>query len=117
MISIYEQTQQGKQTRSRLLNHISPDEELSREDLVTRSGLSYDQVRRQTKNLCIDGVLKSRIEGGKRLYRLRVPGNLKQVVSVFLVALAVSWAIGVPEKSKGTKNALQHSHTHHTRTA
>ncbi len=71
MLSIYETTDQGRKTRSHLLQHISPHEELSREDLIQRSGLTYDQVRRQTKNLGMEGVLKSRLEGGKRLYRLR----------------------------------------------
>lgn len=72
MLSTYEQTGQGRKTRSQLLTQIQPNKEYSREDLVNLSGLTYDQVRRQTKNLCIEGVIKSRIgEGGKRIYRLR----------------------------------------------
>jgi len=43
---------------------------MSREQLVN-CGLTYDQVRRQTKNLCIEGMIKSRLEGGKRIYQLR----------------------------------------------
>ena len=71
MISTYETTDQGRKTRSQLLAHIQPGEECTREELVNRSGLTYDQVRRQTKNLCIDGIIKSRLEDGKRIYQLR----------------------------------------------
>jgi len=71
MISTYETTDQGQQTRSHLLAHIQPNEEYTREELVNLSGLTYDQVRRQTKNLCIDGIIKSRLEDGKRIYQLR----------------------------------------------
>jgi len=71
MISTYETTDQGRKTRSQLLAHIQPGEEYTREDLINISGLTYDQVRRQTKNLCIEGVIKSRLEGGKRIYQLR----------------------------------------------
>lgn len=70
MISLYETTDQGRKTRSQLLNHIQADKEYTREDLIRTSGLTYDQVRRQTKNLCIEGVIKSRLEGGKRVYTL-----------------------------------------------
>jgi predicted ArsR family transcriptional regulator len=71
MFSIYETTRQGEQTRSQLLKHLQPHESLSRDDLVQRSGLTYDQVRRQTKNLCIAGILESRLEQGKRMYQLK----------------------------------------------
>lgn len=81
MISIYETTNQGQKTRLQLLQHILPDEELSRDDLIQRSGLTYDQVRRQTKNLCIEGVIKSRLEGGRRVYRLRQSFIHSSVVS------------------------------------
>lgn len=64
MISIYDTTDQGRKTRSQLLNHIQPGKEYTREDLIKISGLTYDQVRRQTKNLCIEGIIKSRLEGG-----------------------------------------------------
>lgn len=70
-MNIYQITQQGQQTRSQLLAHIQPGEEYTREELVNLSGLTYDQVRRQTKNLCIEGIIKSRLEDGKRVYQLR----------------------------------------------
>jgi predicted ArsR family transcriptional regulator len=68
---LYRTTAQGHHTRSRLLQHFQNGEELTREDLMLRSGLTYDQIRRQTKNLSIDGVIVSRISTGKRFYRLR----------------------------------------------
>ncbi len=68
---VYRITPQGDHTRSRLLDHIQPGEELSRDDLVQRSGLSYDQVRRQTRNLCLEGKLHSCLREGKRWYSLR----------------------------------------------
>jgi len=68
---IYRSTGQGQCTRSRLLEYLSSSEECTREQLVQRSGLTYDQIRRQTKNLSIDGVIVSRMIAGKRFYRLR----------------------------------------------
>jgi predicted ArsR family transcriptional regulator len=72
MRSIYEVHCQGAKTRSHLLQHISPGEELSREEIAQRSGLSYDQVRRQTRNLCEERRLTWRTTGqkGKRVYQL-----------------------------------------------
>jgi len=67
---VYRSTQQGQQTRSQLLTHIQPGEELSREELIVRSGLSYEQVRRQTRNLCLEGKLRSQLREGKRWYSL-----------------------------------------------
>lgn len=90
----YRQTNQGQNTRSQLLSHIRVDEELTREELIERSGLSYDQVRRQTKNLAIEGILQSRIgESGQRLYQLRA--NFKPLVSTILVALVWGWSVPV----------------------
>ena len=71
MFSIYQTTRQGVQTRSRILALFHPHEELTREDLIQRSDLTYDQIRRQTKNLCIEGKLTSHYKNGKRAYRLR----------------------------------------------
>ncbi|HEY9660702.1 MAG TPA: hypothetical protein V6C65_19775 [Allocoleopsis sp.] len=68
---VYRSTPQGHQTRSLLLAHIRPHEELSRDDLVQRSGLTYEQVRRQTRNLCLQGTLHSTLRDGKRWYSLR----------------------------------------------
>lgn len=71
MFSIYRTTSKGKQTRSHLLQHIHPGEELTRDDLARRSGLTYEQVRRQTRNLVVDGTIESRLSNGQRYYRLR----------------------------------------------
>lgn len=96
MFGIYAITNQGQQTRSQLLQHIQPDEELTRDELIQRSGLSYDQVRRQTKNLCIEGVLQSRIANGKRCYHLRQSFiNPVSGIRVSAVVLLFSWAIPV----------------------
>ena len=61
-------TDQGAQTRSHLLRHIAPGETVTRQQLMERSGLSYQQVRRQAKNLCVEGLLYSYLENGKRVY-------------------------------------------------
>ena len=61
-------TDQGQQTRLRLLLHIAPGETVTRQQLMERSGLSYQQVRRQAKNLCVEGLLYSHLEDGKRVY-------------------------------------------------
>lgn len=89
MISQYAGTNQGAQTRSCILNHLSrhSDQEFSRDDLVQHCQLSYDQVRRQTKNLCIDGAIKSRLAMGRRLYRL--------ASSSFLIVVLGGWGIAV----------------------
>jgi Fic family protein len=68
---LYRSTGKGQQTRSTLLQHIHPGEELTRDDLIRRSGLTYDQVRRQTRNLVTEGVIDSRISNGQRYYQLR----------------------------------------------
>ncbi|KAM3093209.1 hypothetical protein ACKFKF_29740 [Phormidesmis sp. 146-12] len=80
----YRQTGQGAATRAQLIKHLG-NEPVSREELMERSGLTYDQVRRQTKNLSIANLIISRIEGGKRLYSLRI--------SVCLVAGLIGWAV------------------------
>ena len=55
MLSIYEQTKQGKGTRSRILSILNQADGLTRNELVQRSDLTYEQVRRQTQNLNILG--------------------------------------------------------------
>ncbi len=87
MLSQYQTTDQGTRTRSQLLQHIQPGEELTREDLMIRANLTYEQVRRQTKNLAIEGRLQSRIEAGKRVYRLRVGG--------IIIAILIAWSVSV----------------------
>ncbi|MEP0913055.1 hypothetical protein NDI45_19260 [Leptolyngbya sp. GB1-A1] len=65
-------TDRGKQTRSQLLAALRTQDGLTRNELVAASGLTYDQVRRQTKNLCIDGVIESRLDGmGSRRYFMK----------------------------------------------
>ncbi|NJL56514.1 hypothetical protein HC928_16080 [bacterium] len=93
MISIYKTTNQGSKTRSQLLQHIQPHEELSRDDLMKRSGLTYDQVRRQTRNLCIDGILRSQTKNGKRYYCLHQSFITRFGVSA--VVLIVTWSVPV----------------------
>ncbi|MBW4465517.1 MAG: hypothetical protein KME07_08760 [Pegethrix bostrychoides GSE-TBD4-15B] len=44
---------------------------MTREQIVQRSGLSYEQVRRQTGNLCLEGKLRSTLRDRKRWYWLR----------------------------------------------
>lgn len=101
MLSIYETTAQGQQTRSQLLQHIAPGEELTREQLMSRANLTYEQVRRQTKNLSIQGVLQSRIESGKRVYRLRS-------VSGLIVALLMAWSVSVGLTNSDVDDDGQH---------
>jgi predicted ArsR family transcriptional regulator len=67
----YRQTNQGKQTRSQLIDTIRQYAGLTRNELVDVSGLTYEQVRRQTRNLSIEGIVQSRIEAGQRRYYLR----------------------------------------------
>jgi predicted ArsR family transcriptional regulator len=89
MFSTYRITSKGKQTRSQLLQYIHPSEELTRDQLVKRSGLTYEQVRRQTKNLCIEGVIQSRLESGQRYYRL-TPSELLRDRQNFISRSVVS---------------------------
>lgn len=69
--SIYRQTGQGARTRSKLMETIRQQEGLSRNELVTASGLTYDQVRRQVSNLCSDGLIQVRVQNRLRRYYLR----------------------------------------------
>lgn len=78
MFSTYRTTGKGKQTRSHLLRHIHPSEERTRDDLVQRSGLTYEQVRRQTRNLVADGTIESRLSNGQRYYRLTPKESLRE---------------------------------------
>ncbi|HEY9661028.1 MAG TPA: hypothetical protein V6C65_21445 [Allocoleopsis sp.] len=93
MFSTYRITGKGQHTRSILLQHLHPDEELTRDHLVARSGLTYEQVRRQTKNLCIEGTIESRTVAGQRYYRLR--RNFMVQVSSFLLVCLWGWSVPV----------------------
>ncbi|NEQ28333.1 MAG: hypothetical protein F6K28_57010 [Microcoleus sp. SIO2G3] len=66
----YKQTSKGRITRSQLLDHIQPDEELTRDQWAERAGLTYEQVRRQTRTLVNIGRIQSRLENGQRFYSL-----------------------------------------------
>ena len=70
MISLYQVTDQGKQTRDRILEILESGDGLSREEICDR-GVTYAQVRRQTKTLVNEGKLRSTTGlNGKRYYFL-----------------------------------------------
>jgi hypothetical protein len=106
MFSQYQTTNQGRQTRSQLLEHISPGEELTREDLMQRANLTYEQVRRQTKNLAIEGRLQSRIEAGKRIYRLRI-GRIA-------IVLLLAWSVSVGSTTTDDDDEQRHHSNGHS---
>lgn len=87
----YRTTNQGQQTRSQLLSILAQHDGLSRQELQ-QYGLSYDQVRRQAKNLSIEGAIASRLEGGQRRYYLVKP---LQMVGTFAVVMLMNWAVPV----------------------
>ncbi|KGF72253.1 hypothetical protein DO97_10880 [Neosynechococcus sphagnicola sy1] len=45
----------GQHSRDRILEALQHHSDQSREDLMRQANLTYDQVRDQTRNLCIDG--------------------------------------------------------------
>ncbi|MCX5965064.1 MAG: hypothetical protein NT070_18625 [Cyanobacteria bacterium] len=68
MISLYQVTDQGKQTRDRILEILASGDGLSREEICDR-GVTYAQVRRQTRTLVNEGKLSSTVgRYGKRYY-------------------------------------------------
>lgn len=87
----YRQTAKGRDTRSILLGCIRPGEELTREEWAQRAGLSYEQVRRQAKNLSISGAILSTLKDGARHYRLNQ--KFKGTVGSFLIAFACGWSV------------------------
>ena len=72
MLSIFQTTNQGKQTRSRLLETLQHRNGLTRNELAEASGLSYEQVRNQTQNLISEGAIVPRTIAGKRRYVVRI---------------------------------------------
>ncbi len=72
MLSIFQTTGQGKQTRSRLLETLKQQDGLTRNELVEASSLSYEQIRNQTANLISEGDILPRTVAGKRRYYLRI---------------------------------------------
>ena len=95
----YKQTAKGLKTRSQLLEYIQPDEELTRDEWARRAGLTYEQVRRQTKNLVNIGKLQSRLENGQRFYSLS--RNFKPIIGTFLIAVLCGWSVPVEHLNSG----------------
>ena len=58
---------------------LSQQDGLTRNEIVAQSGLSYEQVRRQTQNLLTEGKIRSCMVDGHRRYYV-------QVVLLLLVA-------------------------------
>ncbi|MBN8561090.1 MAG: hypothetical protein J0L70_11235 [Leptolyngbya sp. UWPOB_LEPTO1] len=85
MLSIYEQTKQGRGTRSRILAILNETDGLTRNELVKRSRLTYEQVRRQTRNLHIAGVIESRSVEGERRYYLKKSSASPVLVGLLLL--------------------------------
>ena len=70
MISTDQITMQGQKTRDQILEVLRNQDGLSREQICDR-GLTYAQVRRQTKTLVNEGKLRSTTGlNGKRYYFL-----------------------------------------------
>ena len=72
MLSIFQTTGQGKQTRSQVIETLKHQDGLTRNELAEASGLSYEQVRNQTANLISEGDIVPRTVEGKRRYYLRI---------------------------------------------
>jgi hypothetical protein len=102
----YRNTDQGQKTRLQLITILQRRDGLTRKDLVNE-GLTYDQVRRQTKNLSIEGAIESRLEAGQRRYYLRQ--NFKALVSSFIIVLAFGWSVPVLNLSSGTDHDFEQS--------
>lgn len=83
MLSIYQTTPKGKKTRSQLITLLKQQDGLTRNEIVERSTLTYEQVRRQTQNLVVEGVIISKTDSGQRRYFLRL--------STIVAALLAAW--------------------------
>lgn len=90
MLSIYEQSNQGKKTRSCILAVLTETDGLTRNELVERSGLTYEQVRRQTRNLSISGAIESRLVDRERRYFIK-SAKVNSSTAIFLSALLIVW--------------------------
>lgn len=66
----YKVTGKGKATRQLILNVLTFHSELSRDEICRLTGLSYEQVRNQTSNLCVEGSVSSKEINRKRYYSL-----------------------------------------------
>ncbi|MBD2078470.1 hypothetical protein [Leptolyngbya sp. FACHB-17] len=90
MLSIHEQTKQGKKTRSRILAVLTETDGLTRNELVERSGLTYEQVRRQTRNLHVSGEIESRLVDREQRYFIK-SAKMNPSTAIFLSALLIVW--------------------------
>ncbi|NJR56443.1 MAG: hypothetical protein HC768_18950 [Acaryochloris sp. CRU_2_0] len=61
----------GQHSRDRILAALQHQPNQSRDQLMQSANLTYDQVRDQTRNLCVEGLILSQIgDRGKRRYSL-----------------------------------------------
>jgi hypothetical protein len=63
----------GQLARDRILACLQRQPDQSREQLIRSTHLTYDQVRDQTHNLCVEGLVLSKVGNrGERRYSLPV---------------------------------------------
>ncbi|MBW4549626.1 MAG: hypothetical protein KME35_00660 [Aphanocapsa sp. GSE-SYN-MK-11-07L] len=61
----------GKASRDLILASLQRQPDQSREQLIQSTHLTYDQVRDQTRNLCVEGLILARAgDRGERRYSL-----------------------------------------------
>lgn len=61
----------GQNSRDRILAALQRQPDQSREQLIRSTHLTYDQVRDQTHNLCVEGLVLSKVGNrGERRYSL-----------------------------------------------
>jgi predicted ArsR family transcriptional regulator len=89
MLSIYEQTKVGQGTRSKVLAALKQSDGLTRNELVAQSGLTYEQIRRQTRNLVIAGLIEWRDDDGIHRYYLKQP--TPQKIPALALFLLIAW--------------------------
>jgi predicted ArsR family transcriptional regulator len=111
MLSIYEQTKQGKGTRSHILTILIQADGLTRNELFERSHLTYEQVRRQTRNLHISGAIESRLIDQERRYFVK-KAKVSNSAALLLSALLVAWmpVLGASISDDDVRN-LRHNQT------
>jgi predicted transcriptional regulator len=61
----------GQNSRNRILASLQDQPDQSRDQLMQSANLTYDQVRDQTRNLSVEGLILSRMgDRGERRYSL-----------------------------------------------
>jgi predicted ArsR family transcriptional regulator len=61
----------GQHSRDRILQSLQRQPNQSREQLMQSANVTYDQVRDQTQNLCVEGLILSKVgDRGERRYSL-----------------------------------------------